>query len=200
MESIATTTQKICRHCNQPKPREAYWVDRKKKDGLYFECIECYNGLKKRKIALAKRGYRTGLQVDPERIFFEGIVPRIPNTRIPEGKEKAILDDIMEVIQVFFGVTLTDISQERRDAMYVFPRNSFYWFISFYKELSVYDPFPFNPSNSYVSEIVGRGHCTFNHGVKTMNNMLETDKDFRKIFESLKREMDVKISKYNLGV
>jgi len=176
---------KVCKICEENLPEDSFWKNSRSSDGLNYICKECSAVRRKTKLKLSNNYYIQDRDVLPEEIPFYDIPHDVRYTLFPSEEDREILNKIIRIIQLFYGVTLSELVSGKRFGEHTFPRYHFYWFVNKYKQDTYYNPCPFNPLNGFVGKIFGQDHAMFRHGCKVIDDMLETDAGFKSVHEGL---------------
>jgi len=103
---------------------------------------------------------------------------------ICKRESNSVLEDILNDVLPLFGINKQKVKIKCREPEYVFTR-----YIYCYIARGAF------PKKSFrdIGDLVGLEHATVMHGIKVINNMKETDMEFREYYG---RFMDEEIIKY----
>ena len=181
---------KVCKICEENLPLDDFFKNSRSPDKLHYICKECVESRRKSGLKLSTRYYIQDRSILPEEISFESVPCDVYCLYPPVEEDREILNKIIRIIQLFYGVTLSELASGRRFPEYVFPRYHFYWFINKYKQDTYYNSCPFNPPKGFMGKIFGQDHSAFWYGCRVVDNMLETDAGFKNIHERLLEKVD----------
>ena len=184
---------KICRKCDSELSLDFFWRRKKTPDGYSIYCKDCEKKIIKNHDRVVKNNFRTMRQVDKWGLTFKDDIRVKKSTTY---KDKWILDDIFTTIQEEYGVTHEMLANSFRFVEVCIPRHHFFWFVDYYKSSFIFKKRPFSPNNLYVANLFGRHHATFRCAVNKINDMLDTDKNFKCMHEKIFDSINEKLNKY----
>jgi chromosomal replication initiator protein len=93
----------------------------------------------------------------------------VENTNLAYPKSEISIFFIKRVVCNYFGITIENMLSKTHKRESVYPRYICMYFASKYTKLS----------STVIGDHFGKDHATCLHGVKTVNNLMETDKRFK---------------------
>lgn len=107
--------------------------------------------------------------------MFPGLVrfveTKLPNTEDRDVNEEAMINQICEII----GVTVNQFKGKTRKREVVTSRIMFSYFMKKFTTRSL----------AYIGSRMNRDHATIMNQLKTFNNLIETDKEFKSLFRKI---------------
>lgn len=151
-------------------------------------------------LKMKNQNYRSGERVIPVKYDYDNI-PRKRFTEWPSSRSIMILDDLMDVFQEFYGITIDQLICSRRLHWQSILRSHLFWFVRYYNDRSGFDraPYRFDVSNSFITSMFAKNHPMSQHGQAAINLMLETDVEFRKSHDELFDLVEARLEKYAIG-
>ena len=125
-----------------------------------------------------------GLTWSTERIYDNDI--RYVLAPEEKAEERIMFKQIVDAILLHFNVTFEDIHNNKtRARCYVLPRQACHYLLNKKTKISL----------SKIGMRVGRkDHATVLHSCRTIRNLLQTDKEFRKQIEEIEKEIESNIN------
>lgn len=142
--------------------------------------------------------YKTGKRVVPVKYDYENM-PLSNFNQYPSDRSIEILNDILEVFQEFYGITIDELIVEKRAHWEAILRAHLFWLVRFYRQWSKFDQEPFDVTDSFVTSMFARRHPMAGHGERAIDMLLEADFNFRKSHDELFDLMENKLRKYKMG-
>ena len=147
---------------------------------------------------LRENQYRTMSEVIPQKYDYKNI-PRSNFKEIPSERSIEILNDIMDVIQDYYGITLDKLVLPGNYWHESVVRSHLFWFVRFYRRKSEFDQEPFRATDSFITSMFDRGHTASGYGEKTIDQMTDCYPKFKDSHEQLWDILESKLDKYELG-
>lgn len=111
----------------------------------------------------------TGLTKRSQRMFLDGIV-ELPH------------DQILNQVTAEFGVSINDLTGRLRDREFVVPRQIAMFLIKEHTKMSLVE----------IGKMFNRDHSTVIYSIRTVRDLLETNKVFREKYEQIPRQIEAK--------
>lgn len=102
-------------------------------------------------------------------------------SKITNRKKKTIIEN---AILLHTEITIESIRSKIRERPIVEARQLYSYFLKNFTNYSLTD----------IGRLSLRGHATVIHSIKSINNLMETDEDFKDLSEAIRKEIEVRIS------